>query len=408
VALAPDTIAAIARRLAEHAGLELPAWVVEARASARIAAVGCAPDDYVALIDSARGAGELAELIEAVRVGESRLFRHRPQIAALSDVVAPALRARGRRTIRAWSAGCAAGEEPYTLAIVLSRALPDCAISILATDVSGEALARARTASYPRAALDHVPDGYRDCFVDDGERIRVAPELAALVRFERANLAGGATPRDCDLVWCRNVLIYFTADARRRAIDRLVAATAPGGFVFVGYSESLRDMASLEARRAGDTVYYMRREGEPPRSRPATLPVPVAPPPADRGLVARGSVPLVEPDDRTPPPIVLPAEPPAGDTIALYGRPSVAQLTAEIAARLALPGLRSLTIDVDGAELLDDELVRVLRRARAAAWTAEIRLVVRATRPGALRWIARHGLGDQESTPHRRARTRPR
>jgi chemotaxis protein methyltransferase CheR len=420
VALAPDTIAAIARRLAEYAGLELPAWVIDARASARIAAVGCAADDYVALIDSARGAGELGELIEAVRVGESRLFRHRSQIAALFAVVAPALRARGRRAIRVWSAGCAAGEEPYTLAIVLSRALPDCAISILATDVSGEALARARTASYPRAALGHVPAGYRNCFDDDddGERVRVAPDLAALVRFERANLLDGATPRDCDLVWCRNVLIYFTADARRRAIDRLVAATAPGGFVFVGYSESLRDAVGLEARRAGDTVYYVRREGEPPRSRPPTLPVPV-PPPApvadrtsapiavpgavagERWLAARGAVPLVEPDDRTPPPIAFPPEPPADDTIALYGRPSAAQLTAEIAARLALPGLRSLNIDVDGVELLDDELVRVLRRARAAAWTAEIGLVVRATRPGALRWIARHGFDDRETTVNR-------
>jgi chemotaxis methyl-accepting protein methylase len=414
VALAPDTVAAIARRLAEHAGLELPAWVIDARASARIAAIGCAPDDYVALIDSARGAGELAELIEAVRVGESRLFRHRPQIAALSDVVVPALRARGRRTIRVWSAGCAAGEEPYTLAIVLSRALPDCAISILATDVSGEALARARTASYPRAALDHVPDGYRSGFVDDGDRVRVAPELAALVRFERANLLDGAAPRDCDLVWCRNVLIYFTADARRRAIDRLVAATAPGGFVFVGYSESLRDLAALEARRAGDTVYYVRRDGgDAPRSRPPTppvppalaatgrrsqpviLPVPLAPPP----------VPIAVADerlgDRTPPPIAFPVQPPPDNTIALYGQPSAAQLTAEIAARLALPGLSSLTIDVDGAELLDDELVRVLRRARAAAWTAKIRIVVRATRPGALRWIARHGFGDHETRANR-------
>jgi chemotaxis protein methyltransferase CheR len=443
VALAPDTIAAIARRLAEHAGLELPAWVIDARASARIAAVGCAPADYVALIDSARGAGELGELIEAVRVGESRLFRHRSQIAALSDVVAPALRARGRRAIRAWSAGCAAGEEPYTLAIVLSRALPDCAISILATDVSGEALARARTASYPRAALDHVPAEYRDCFVDDGERVGVAPELAARVRFERANLLDGATPRDCDLVWCRNVLIYFTADARRRAIDRLVAATAPGGFVFVGYSESLREVAQLEAGRAGDTVYYVRREaGEPPRPRPPTLPVPLAQPPApvtdrrsapiavlaDRGGPAapdrrsapdgarRRASPLPElrparsvaPDDLTPPPIVFPREPPPDDTIALYGRPSAAQLTAEISARLAQPGLRSLRIDVDGAELLDDELVPVLRRARAAAWTAGIELGVCATRPGALRWIARHGFGEHEATSPLAPPKRPR
>jgi len=368
---------------------------------------------YVALIDSARGAGELAELIEAVRVGESLLFRHRSQIAALADVVAPALRARGRRAIRAWSAGCAAGEEPYTLAIVLSRALPDCAISILATDVSGEALARARTASYPRAALDHVPADYRDCFVDDGERVRVAPELAARVRFERANLAGGAAPRDCDLVWCRNVLIYFTADARRRAIERLVGATAPGGFVFVGYSESLRDTASLEARRTGDTVYYVRREGgEPPRSRPPTLPVPIAPaPPA--AATDRRSAPLAlpadrGPDERTPPPIVFPPEPPPDDTIALYGRPSAAQLTAEILARLALPGLTWLTIDVDGVELLDDELARVLHRARAAATAAGIGFDVRATRPGPRRWLARHGLDETQSVAsRRRSPTRP-
>ncbi|HEX3478307.1 MAG TPA: CheR family methyltransferase [Kofleriaceae bacterium] len=408
MALAPDTIAAIARRLAEHAGLELPAWVVEARASARIAAVGCAPADYVALIDSARGAGELDELIEAVRVGESRLFRHRAQIAALADVVAPVLRARGRRAIRAWSAGCAAGEEPYTLAIVLSRALPDCAISILATDVSGEALALARTASYPRAALDHVPADYRDCFVDGGERVRIAPELAARVRFERANLAGGAAPRDCDLVWCRNVLIYFTADARRRAIERLVGATAPGGFVFVGYSESLRDVPGLEARRAGDAVYYVRQGGEPPRSRPPTLPVPVAPAPPAAAAALRPA-PFAGAGDRTPPPIVFPPEPPPDDTIALYGRPSAAQLTAEISARLALPGLSRLTIDVDGAELLDDELARVLHRARAAATAAGFELDVRATRPGPRRWLARHRLDAAETValPRPRSPTRP-
>src|SRR5262245_37162913 len=114
-------VAAIARRLAEHAGLELPPWVVDARATARIALLGCSPADYLALIDSGRGVAELAELIEAVRVGESRLFRHRRQCDALGSVIAPALRARGRRPICVWSAGCAAGEEPYTLAIVLSR-----------------------------------------------------------------------------------------------------------------------------------------------------------------------------------------------------------------------------------------------------------------------------------------------
>lgn len=386
--LPPDTIGAIAERLADHAGLELPAWVIDARATARIAAVGCSPAEYVALIASPRGAGELAELIEAVRVGESRLFRHRPQIDVLAGVVAPALRARGQRTIRAWSAGCAAGEEPYTLAIVLSRALPDCAISILATDVSSEALARARTASYPRAALEHVPARYRDCFAGDGETVRVAPELAALVRFERANLLDGAAPRGCDLVWCRNVLIYFTADARRRAIDRLVGATAPGGFVFVGYSESLRDVAELDGQRASDAVYYVRRAAPAVRTRPP----PVArPDPA--AASDRRSAPIVAP-------IVAPgaapgAAPASDDTLALRGQPAAAQLTAEISARLALPGLRSLWIDLDGAELLDDDLAPVLRRARAAAGAAGIELGVRATRAGTRRWLARHGLDEE-------------
>ena len=387
MALAPDTITAIARRLAEHAGLELPAWVIEARASARIALCGCSQADYIALLDSARGGPELGELIEAVRVGESRLFRHRSQIDVVVDVVAPALRARGQRAVRVWSAGCASGEEPYTLALVISRALPDATLSIIATDISADALAQARTASYPRTALHHVPPAYRDGFIDDGDQLRVAPEVAALVRFERANLLDGATPRGCDLVWCRNVLIYFTADARRRAIDRLVGATAPGGFVFVGYSESLRDVPELVGMRANDTAYYVRRgDDAAPRARPPTLPVPpVAEPRATPRWVA---------EDLTPPPIRLPPTPPPDDTLTLRGHPAAARLTAELSARFAVPGLRSLAIDLDPAELLGDALAPVLRRARAAARAAGVALVMRATRAGARRWLARHGLDE--------------
>jgi chemotaxis protein methyltransferase CheR len=383
VTIPPDTVAAIAQRLAEHAGLELPAWVIGARAAARLAVLGCSPAEYVQLIDTGRGAAELAELIEAVRVGESRLFRHRPQIDVLAQVIAPALRARGRRAIRVWSAGCAAGEEPYTLAAVLSRALPDAAISILATDVSADALADAAAAIYPRAALHDVPEPYRDRFIVDGDVIRVAPQLTALVRFERANLLDGATPRGCDLVWCRNVLIYFTADARKRAIDRLVGATLPGGVVFVGYSESLRDVAELEGVRASDAVYYVRRDREP--ARPASPPRPAA------------AIPAWVSDDRTPPPIVFAPEPPPHDTIALRGQPVAIRVTAELSARLGQPGLRSLTIDLDGADLLGDDLAPVLRRVCAAGRAAGVAVGLRATRPGARRWLTRNGLDEETS-----------
>jgi chemotaxis protein methyltransferase CheR len=388
VALAADIVAAIAQRLATHAGLELPGWVIDARASARMAQLGVSPEGYLELLDGAPA--ELGALIEDVRVGESRLFRHRSQIEVLAEVVAPALRERGKRAVRVWSAGCAAGEEPYTLAIVLSRALPDCAISIVATDVSAEALAQATMARYPRAALQHVPAPYRDGFVDDGDAVRVAPAIASLVRFERANLLDGATPRGCDVVWCRNVLIYFTPDARRRVIERLVAATLPGGFVFVGYSESLRDVPELEAQQAADTIYYMRREPSAAPRRRTPVPAPIAREPRPRPIGDAGGTPTRRRDGADP------RTSPVGDAIVLRGQPVAAQVTAELSARLAQPGLGRVSVDLDGAELLEDGLAPVFRRARAAARTAGVELVLRATRTGARRWLVRHGLDEDE------------
>jgi chemotaxis protein methyltransferase CheR len=379
VPIGSDIIAAIADQLADRAGLELPAWLVEARASSRIEMLGIAPAEYVALLASSREAGELDQLIEAVRVGESRLFRHRGQIAALVNDVIPRL--RGKSALKIWSAGCSTGEEPYTLAAVLGHALPGVQISILATDVSQEALAIARRAAYPAAAYADIPDAWRDGFELDGDVVRVRPELASLVTFERANLVDSTTQRGFDLVWCRNVLIYFTAEARQRVLERLVAATVQGGCVFVGYSESLRDVPSLSPVRAGDAVYYVRGTGSAAR-------------PAERPSPAR----VLEPTELTPPPTRIPILPPADDVLALGGQPNARELSALISARLAVVGLRRLVIDLDPAELLDDELAPVLARARAAARAAYVELVLRATRAGTRRWLARHAL-DAEVTP---------
>lgn len=392
--LAPEVVAAIATRLAERAGLELPAWVVEARAAARMDACELAPDAYVELIGSGRGAAELDELIEAVRVGESRLFRHRSQIAALVDAVVPALRARGKRTIKVWSAGCAAGEEPYTLASVLSRA--GFEPQITATDVSADALALAARASYPASAWNDIPSEWRDDFVfeEDPQRVTVRPHLVELVRFERLNLADATTTqKNCDLVWCRNVLIYFTPTARRRVIDRLVSATVPGGFLFVGYSEHLRDIPELEAVRAGDAVYYVRREHD--RRTPA-LGVPLRDSaPAMPAARAKRDTAEQRAAMRTPPPVLIPKTPPAEDVLVLHGHPSARVVTAELMARLGIAGLQTLVVDLDSAELLGDDLAPVLRRARAAARAAHVELAIRATRTGAKRWLARHALDEE-------------
>lgn len=375
MALAPDILAGVARRLAEHAGLQLPAWVVDARTRARIAALGLTPEAYLDLIESGRGELELSALVETVRVGESSLFRHKPQIAALLDVVVPALRARGKRSIRVWSAGCASGEEPYTLAIVLSHALPDHAIEIHATDMSAEAIEIAELGEYPRGELEDVPVQWQDAFGVDGDVIRVRPEIRRLVTFERANLLDVAAPRGCDMVWCRNVLIYFSPDGRKRALERLLGATLPGGFVFVGYSESLRDVDELDAQRSGDAVVYVRRDG--PVDRRTPVPELRRPP---------SSSPAIE--IPKPAPVLARVE----DVLVLAGTPQAPAVTTQIGERLALGGLRRLVIDLDPADLLPDDLAPVLRRACAAGRAAGIEIALQTTRPGTRRWLSRHGL----------------
>lgn len=377
--IGPDIVAGVARRLAEHAGFELPTWVVEVRAAARMMRLGLAPADYLALIETGRGAGELGLLVEAVRVGETRLFRHLPQIVALADAVAPAL--RGRPRVRVWSAGCAAGEEVATLAAVLGPALPGTQLSVLGTDVSAEAIAAARAGHFPADALGHVPTAraaWRAGFVDaEPGRVRLRADLEACVSFECANLLDAAPGDGFDIVWCRNVLIYFGAAAKRRAVERLVGAVAVGGVMFVGYSESLRGIAELEAERSGEAVYYIRRAPPPA----AVKRTPVA------GVCVVSPARTVEPDPAPPADVATGAE-----TLAVHGHPDLDELSEALGAMLAMHGLRKLAIDLDGADLLGDELAPVVRRACAALRAAGVEVEVRATRAGARRWVSRHGL----------------
>ncbi len=400
-----DIVAALARRLAERAGLEPPAWVIESRAQARMTALGLAPAAYVELVTAGRGAAELAALIEAVRVGETRFFRQRAQIDALVDVVVPALAARGRRAVRVWSAGCASGEEPYTLALVLGRLLPEHAISVVATDVSDEALEVARRGVYPARALDHVPDAWRDGFELRGGEARVRDEVRAKVTFDRQNLLDGDAPRGCQLVWCRNVLIYFAADARRRAVERLLGALEPDGFLFVGYSEQLREVAALDAVRAGEAVVYVKRGERAARTTGSSAPAPRTP---ALGVPVARTPALGVPVTRTPAlgvPATAPAAAPAAPTApppaarATLAVADVSTLQAQIAEALGRH-VERLTIDLDGAAVLPDEVAPLLRRARAAAAAAGVALELTATRAGTRRWLRRHGLdGPSEATP---------
>ncbi len=395
--LPPGALQRVGDCIAQRAGLKPPTWVLESRLRERIAALGLdRAAAYVDLVTSPAGGKELDLLLEVLRVGETAFFRHRSHIKALTEVVVPALAESrgapgGPRKVRAWSAGCATGEEAYTLAMILHRLLPrPIEVEVLATDLSNEALEVARAGRYPARALSPVPAVWRRWgFVADPEHddtFRIAEPVAARVRFERRNLADPVYPRNYDLIWCRNVLIYFTPESRTRTVDRLVASLAPGGFLFVGYAESLRDFASVDAIRTPDAVLYRKA----PRRHAALTPPGGGFPNGDVGSTPH----------RIPP---EPAEVTTEELfVKLRGRYGDDDRLAEELAPTITGDHTRVVIDFDGAEYLSDGGAAIVRRARSAARAAGIEFELVAERPGPRRWLRRAGLtGNDAGEDHR-------
>ena len=392
-----------------------PEWVLRARVGERVAALGLrSAHDYLELLDSHRGARELEALIELLRVGETSFFRHEAQVRALSETVIPELQERRKRgPIRAWSAGCASGEEAYTLAMVLSEAFPrpPYQLDILATDVSAQAIAAARAGEYPASAVAKVPERWRQrafkaMSPDPGrspetaDRYRIAPRIADCIRFKRHNLVDGCYPTDIDIIWCRNVFIYFSTELRMEIAARLLRSLAPGGVLFVGYSESLRDVPGALAMRTPHGVVYRQRNAdealEPPRAAAPvrrsrrTTAVPTVPAGASG---ARTERPKTErPKTERPKPERPKPERARESVIALRGRYSdTERLASELSAAMDKDQKRVI-VDMDGVEFIDDAAAPLLRRARNAARATGVELCLRTSRPGILRFLRRHGL----------------
>jgi chemotaxis protein methyltransferase CheR len=209
--------------------------------------------DYFAHLRDDRSGAELSELINRVTTNHSFFFREIDHFDLLGGQILPGLidAAAGRSgaSIRLWSAGCAAGEEPYTMAMILKDAMgkrPGGGLvdaSILATDVSLDALLEARTAVYPEARLKDIPKPFRSAwFTPSGPGFwGVSKELRDMVLFKRMNLMRESYPfkSQFDVVFCRNVMIYFDAPSRAKLVDAIYKVVKPGGWLFIGHSESL-------------------------------------------------------------------------------------------------------------------------------------------------------------------------
>jgi chemotaxis protein methyltransferase CheR len=218
-----------------------------------------------------------AQLIEAMTTPETAFFRDGHPFAALERRILPALadRKAGRShfalpRLRLWSAGCCTGEEPYSMSICVKNWLAtqtrftQANVSILASDISQGALDHARRGVYSDAQVSNgVPERHREEYFRNGTGgWRVREDLRAMVYFSEVNLSRDfAHLGTFDLIFCRNVIIYFAMDLRRRIIDAFHDMLTPGGVLLLGASESLYQLSSrFESVHVGPTTYYVRRD----------------------------------------------------------------------------------------------------------------------------------------------------
>jgi chemotaxis protein methyltransferase CheR len=256
--------ALVEERTGLHYGL-LDHEVLAEKAGARAAEAGFETllDYYYFLRYDPAGEQELDRLIDALVVGETYFFRELAPLRHVADLAA-ALVAKGARP-RIWSAACASGEEPLTLAMLLDERGVLDGVDLVASDLSPRALERARRGRYgPRSVRDGAPAALAARYLrrqPDGG-YTVSPAIAAAVRFRRVNLhedAQVAAAGPADVVLCRNVLIYFRDETAIAVVRRLAGALVPRGVLVVGVSESLlRFGTSLECEEHGSVFLYRK------------------------------------------------------------------------------------------------------------------------------------------------------
>jgi chemotaxis protein methyltransferase CheR len=241
----------------EQAGIHLndtKRGLLYGRVARRVREVGLRSfGEYFELINRAKDGLELAHMLDLITTNETHFFREPSHFAYLDETLLPRWRAAGlsnarSRTVRVWSAGCSTGEEPYSIAMTLLAHFPESSgwmVRVHATDISTRVLDVARSATWPIERAAEIPAALLRRFMLRGVGpqsgwLRASPALRDVVRIERMNLNDETYPGSgpFDLIFCRNVLIYFEPKRRQRVLERLLARLAPGGRLFMGHAES--------------------------------------------------------------------------------------------------------------------------------------------------------------------------
>jgi chemotaxis protein methyltransferase CheR len=260
---------ALARYIYDYSGIKMPSskmTMLEGRLRRRLRATGISSfNDYCDYLFKHDGIEtESIYLIDAVTTNKTDFFREPKHFEYMEQVALPEMVAAGHKRFRLWSSACSTGAEPYTMAMVMHDFLegnPGLDYRILATDLSTDVLQAAKRGIYPRDMVVPVSADMRRKHVmtaKDNARgeVRIHPRLRAMVGFARLNLMDSAyTVGDpMHLIFCRNVLIYFDKPTQAKVLSRLCDRLLPGGYLFVGHSETVTGI-SLPVRQVANTVF---------------------------------------------------------------------------------------------------------------------------------------------------------
>ncbi|MDH3999203.1 MAG: tetratricopeptide repeat protein [Desulfuromonadales bacterium] len=320
------------RFIHDHAGLHFSSRnqrLLERGLTRRIQALYLnSPQSYLDYLGANENFDELNKLLSLLTVGETCFFRYRShRESMLHDVVPRLIKAnRAERQLRIWSAGCSTGEEPYSMAILLLEHFPELAdwdVQILATDINKHSLRKAREGVYGSRSLRLVEDSLRQrYFEESGGYYLVKPQVRVMVRFSYLNLQLDDYPHadsstcDIDLLFCRNVLIYFQPETMRQIVARFARSLRPQVFLFMGHAETLQNISDRFRRQQRQGAFFYQLK-TPALKVPAPQPQSTAPPLQAAPPVSPPVVPPPVVKASAPPPPKPEPEPPK-DLDALY------------------------------------------------------------------------------------------
>lgn len=276
-ALSNETFKQLRAFIYEKTGIlfsEKKTYLLENRLRYRLDDCGCSNFEeyfYFLKYDPGRNQ-ELPKLYDSITTNETSFFRDAVQIQAFENDLLPfVLNENGekrRKELKVWSAAASTGEEAYTIAMqMLNKGLHNqgWSIDIVGTDISSKVIASAKAGIYGKNAVRNTPSDYlRKYFSNSGDDYALLPEVKKMVQFKTMNLMDQTsmrTMRNFDIIFCRNVLIYFDDNAKKSVISNLYDSLRPGGYLLIGYSESLHNISrSFKLKHFNRALVYQKEE----------------------------------------------------------------------------------------------------------------------------------------------------